>query len=412
MRLAALFIVFVLGAAADVVIAGLLPSGWVEGFQQGVREAVGGAPAGPGGASPAATMFPTASRGGFRGATATAIARAGATPIATAGATFTPRPSPTSTPVSRLSSAELDELRYHALRLINNDRADHGLPPVVLGVNPAAQLHAEDMLVHDYFGHWWADGRKPYMVYTQTGGTSYVSENAATSGWTDREWRSKNCGSFTVRCSTEDPEGAITELQWLMMYDDAHADWGHRDNILGETHRSVNIGVAFNGRRTTFAQHFEGGAARADGPPELDEGGMLSFSLSKVETGIAVGEVASISYDPPPTSKTPAQIGSLGSYCVGGGFTANCPDSYAARILEPPGADYYYTDLSWNEVVADSWREDSGSFSFRADVGGLLDEPGVYTLVVWRDTGGEWLSEELVELSLFVGVGFDDEQLP
>ena len=50
------------------------------------------------------------------------------------------------------------------------------------------------------------------------------------------------------------------------MYDDAHADWGHRDNILRESHRAVNIGIASNGRRTTFIQHFEGGAIEADGP--------------------------------------------------------------------------------------------------------------------------------------------------
>ena len=50
----------------------------------------------------------------------------------------------------------------------------------------------------------------------------------------------------------------------VMMYDDAHADWGHRDNILGETHRAVNIGIAFNGKRTTFVQHFEGGEVEAD----------------------------------------------------------------------------------------------------------------------------------------------------
>ena len=31
------------------------------------------------------------------------------------------------------------------------------------------------------------------------------------------------------------------------------------------------------------------------------------------------------------------------------------------------------------------------------------DEPGVYTVVVWSDTGGTWLEEALVQLSVFVG---------
>ena len=85
-----------------------------------------------------------------------------------------------------------------------------------------------------------------------------------------------------------------------MMYDDAHADWGHRDNILGETHRFVNIGIAWNSRRVVFVQHFEGGAVTANAPPSLDENGVLRLSVTKNETGIRIGGVVSIYYDPPP----------------------------------------------------------------------------------------------------------------
>ena len=284
MRFLALVVLFGLGAVAGMAAMPLLPNGalqWVAEFQQEVRYATR-ADEKP----PTPTPKPTA------------------TPTPKPTATPTPRPTattrPTPTPPSGLPAEELDSLRYLALRLVNNDRADHGLPPVVLGTNPAAQLHAEDMLEHDYQGHWWADGRKPYMVYSQTGGTSYAAENAASSGWTDREWQAESCGSFLVNCIIDSPEEAITELQWLMMYDDAHADWGHRDNILGESHRAVNIGVAFNGRRTTFIQHFEGGVVEADGPPVLSASGVLSFSLVKRETGTAIGGVVSIAYDPHP----------------------------------------------------------------------------------------------------------------
>ena len=271
----------------------------------------------------------------------------------------------------------------------------------MLGTNPAAQLHAEDMLAHDYFGHWWADGRKPYMVYSQTGGTSYAGENAATSGWTDREWNAQSCGSRLVRCIVPDLAESITDHQQSMMYDDAHADWGHRDNILGESHRAVNIGVASNGRRVTFVQHFEGGAVEADGPPVLNANGVLSLSLAKRETGVVIGRVVSIYYDPPPTPKTPAQIDTLRSYCIGGGFTTSCGDP-VARILSPPGPGRYYSNLDSNEVIADSWNETADAFSFSANVGGLMQRPGVYTVVIWRDSSRGALSEALVELSLFV----------
>ena len=134
--------------------------------------------------------------------------------------TATPLPTPTPTPSGE---DRLTQLRQYALGLINKDRADHGLPPVILGSNDAAQLHAQDMLEHDYFGHWWADGRKPYMVYSQYGGTSYAAENAATSGFTNQQWNASGCNNFLVRCIVPTPEKAIADLQWSMMYDDAHA---------------------------------------------------------------------------------------------------------------------------------------------------------------------------------------------
>ena len=291
-------------------------------------------------------------------------------------------------------------MRLFALGLVNKDRADHGLPPVTLGLNEAAQLHAEDMIAHDYFGHWWADGRKPYMVYSETGGASYASENVASNGWTDSKWESSNCGSFLVNCRTASPRDAIETAQWGMMYDDAHSNWGHRDNILRTSHRAVNIGIAFNGRRVTFVQHFEGGAAEADAPPSLSRDGTLSFSLTKQDAGVRVGAVVSVYYDPLPTPKTPAQIDRLRSYCVGGGFTTTCSGDPVARILEPPGPGSYYSNLDANEVVADRWNETGDTFSFSASLGSLATNPGVYTVTIWRDRGGTWLSEQLVELSV------------
>ena len=386
MRYLVLLTLFVLGAVAGMAATPLLSDGarqQVAGFQQEVRYTTG------------REVRPTVA--GDVAPMTTPTRR----PTATPRPTSTPRPTPTPTPRAGISDEDLDSLRYLALRLINRDRADHGLPPVVLGTNPAAQLHAEDMLAHDYFGHWWADGRKPYMVYSQTGGTSYAGENAATSGWTDREWNAQSCGSRLVRCIGPDLAESITDHQQSMMYDDAHADWGHRDNILGESHRAVNIGVASNGRRVTFVQHFEGGAVEADGPPVLNANGVLSLSLAKRETGVVIGRVVGIYYDSSPTPKTPAQIDTLRSYCIGGGFTTSCGDP-VGRILIPPGPGRYYSNLDSNEVVADSWNETADAFSFSANVGRLMQRPGVYTVVIWRDSSRGSLSEALVELSLFV----------
>ncbi len=342
------------------------------------------------------------------GPTATSTPR----PVPTATPTPRPPPTPTTAPGSTpviyqpstsniLTAAEMRDLRQYALGLINQDRADHGLSPVQLGSNVAAQMHAEDMLDHDYFGHWWADGRKPYMVYSQTGGTSYNSENASTSGWTDRRWEERGCDSLLVNCVRPNVRESIRNHQWAMMYDDAHADWGHRDNILREGHRAVSIGIASNGRRMTFVQHFEGGAVLAHGPPEISDNNVLSFSMDKVEGGVLVGGVVAIYYDPLPTPKTPEQIDRLESYCTGGGFTTSCGGP-VARILEPPGAGYHYTDLDPNEIVANTWVDTDDNFRFEVNVRGLMRLPGVYTVTVWRDTGGVRFEEVLIRLSVFV----------
>ena len=88
--------------------------------------------------------------------------------------------------------------------------------------------------------------------------------------------------------------------------------------------------------------------------------------------------------------------------CTGGGFTVYCPNSSAARILEPPPQDRYYTKLDANEVVANTWRDSPSQFTMTASMGSLLKTPGVYTVIVWRDNGEAWFSEQLVALSLFV----------
>lgn len=97
-------------------------------------------------------------------------------------ATPTPVPLSTSTPVSTAGPAAdqvLSTLVQYMLDLINDDRLEHGLQPVTLGTNPAAQQHAEEMLSEGYLSHWGLDGLKPYMRYTLAGGFNYEAENVS-----------------------------------------------------------------------------------------------------------------------------------------------------------------------------------------------------------------------------------------
>ncbi len=324
-------------------------------------------------------------------------------PLPTPEPTSEPTPEPTPVVeqdfrVNRLTEEEMVGLREYALDLINIDRVKHGVGPVVLGNNPAAQMHAEDMLEHDYQGHWWVDGRKPYMVYSATGGTSYATENVASWGWTETEWRSDNCDSYLVRCRIPSPSLAIREHQWTMMYDDAYADWGHRDNILEEGHRAVNVGIAFDNRRVTFIQHFEGGDVQAAEPPTLAKDGTLTLSMQKNVEGLDILDSIAVFHDPLPELMTPEEIDALDSYCIGGGATTRCGDPIA-YVLEPPPPGWYY-DLAPKDVIADTWEDYKNSLRVIANIAHLATSPGVYTVVVWGEVGNDLSTEMLLELSL------------
>ena len=238
------------------------------------------------------------------------------------------------------------------------------------------------------------------MVYTQTGGTSYAAENVATSGWLNHRWEQAGCNSSLVRCTVSTPEEAIRDHQWAMMYDDAHADWGHRDNILRETHQAVNIGIAWNNRRVVFVQHFEGGTVTADAPPSLENGRVLSLSVTKNEAGIRIGGLVTVYYDPTPMPVSRELNDSLDSYCIGGGATTNCPDS-VIRILDPPGPGRFLFKLwiAMKSLQIRGVESDQFVQFFR----GRWTSHGRTWCVhgnLWRDDGGSYYSESLVELSM------------
>ena len=58
------------------------------------------------------------------------------------------------------------------LDLINEERVKRGLNPAFMGSNAAAQAHADNLLETCTLSHWDSDGLKPYMKYSQAGGSS------------------------------------------------------------------------------------------------------------------------------------------------------------------------------------------------------------------------------------------------
>ena len=276
----------------------------------------------------------------------------------------------------------------------------HGLEPVVLGENTAAQLHAEDMVAGRYIGHWWLDGRKPYMVYSQTNGTSYVSENVARTGFSEAEFN-ELCMVENVSCDRVNPPVDIQRLHHAMVYDDAESDWGHRDNILNPGHRKVNIGIAYVDHFLAFVQHFEGGDVTAPQPPSIT-GSTLKIRADLNVDDVAIFPTLIIHHEPLPTEKTGEEIGQFMSYCVGGGFTDEC-GLPILEILPPPQPGTRYLNLPEHLIVADSWVVSGGDIEITADLGSFVSEPGVYTVSMFEDAGNGARGKLLIQLSSFRG---------
>ena len=293
-----------------------------------------------------------------------------------------------------------------------------GVPPVTLGDNVAAQLHAESALANCFSSHWGVDGLKPYMRYSLASGYQPNGEN----------------GSGLDYCiKSSDGYRGLSDIKTEIR--EAMDGWmnspGHRRNILDKWHKKVNIGLAWDKYNIVAYQHFEGGYVEYDNLPEITQGTLslsgraingLRFS-GKEELGLQ------LYYDPPPHSLTRGQVSR--TYCYDSGLqiaafryplTGNsfwtedeftkgyspCPDPYdvppeAPAPRSPDEAHRFWQEAydasqSRNErritgpwIIALEWTAQGTDFSVTTDISKLLSKygPGVYTVLLWGEMSGE-----------------------
>ena len=321
----------------------------------------------------------------------------------------------------------MDEKGY-MLRLINNERRAAGVPEVVLGVNDAAQLHAEDSLEGCYSSHWGSDGLKPYMRYSLAGGYQSNGENGSGSDY-----------CIKARDGYAALSGIETEIRETM------AGWmgspGHRRNILEKNHRKVNIGLAWDRYNLIAVQHFEGDYVEYVTLPDFDEGRLRLEGKVKNGARFGVGDTIAVQifYDPPPHPLAPGQLSR--TYCYGlglpvaylrepltgsryypkdtlrttyspcvspydvslGASAPQSPSQAHAHWQAAYGANQSRTGIPavMRAVTASSWRTGTSGFRITASLGNVLKKhgPGVYTVVLWGVVGGE--IEIISEYSIF-----------
>lgn len=136
----------------------------------------------------------------------------------------------------------LDELRQVALDDINKYRKQNGLSALSLGSAVSPQLYSKELLMEGCIHHISDRGEGPMLRYKNNGDQMFlVAENIAGglgTGWTS-------------------PEESILDGNNRMMFDDTESNWGHRDNILNPSHRSVSIGISYDSERLVMIQDFE-----------------------------------------------------------------------------------------------------------------------------------------------------------
>ena len=320
--------------------------------------------------------------------------------------------------------------KLHMLELINERRVQAGAPPVELGNNNAAQLHAESSLQNCVSSHWEIDGLKPYMPYSLAGGYQSNGENGSGSDYCIR-WSDGYCSldpiEIEIRQAME---------QWM-------DSPGHRRNILDRWHRRVNIGLAWDRYNFKAFQHFEGDYVEFDTLPTLTEG-VLTLA-GRTRNGARFDDagdlMVQVFYDPPPHPLTRGQVSR--TYCYDSGLPVAglrepltvgwfydeheypktytpCPDPYdmspEARAPESPeDADRFWqsaysasrnrverTSVPW--ITASEWTASGESFSVTANLRMVINQHGngVYTVLLWDRMDGE--DVVISEYSIFHGV--------
>ena len=318
-------------------------------------------------------------------------------------------------PIETLST-EQRQIDPHTfmLHLTNEARAEAGVPPVQMGTNPAAQMHAEAALAGCYSSHWDEWGLKPYQRYTLTGGQGTSGENVS-----GLDYCIKPEDNY-IRIGPLNLDVKKTVQGWL-------ESPGHQRNMLDPNHTALNTGIAHDTFNTVMVQLFDSDYVEYTTKPSITPTGTLEMSGTVYGANLNIGRTVPVQilYDPPPIPLTRGQLASTYALCqpvkigylvrplTGGRFytdptirqdfqTYECVDPYEIPSgLQPPQspdeAHQAWENAKANSnsprrikievrrIIADRLDTEDGNFHVIADLSHLLKQhgPGIYTIILW-----------------------------
>ena len=324
--------------------------------------------------------------------------------------------------------------KIYMLELINEARAEAGVPPVVMGTNPIAQIHAENLLRDCTLSHWGVDGLKPYMRYSLAGGYQMNKENLTTSNECDL--------LYTWLQWNDAPDEMVREAVQSLLLSPTH-----EETMLNPAFHQVSLGLAWDWHVFKSVQVFEGDHVELTELPVIADGKLNFAGRFKEDHNFLGAESANIHifYDPRPQTLTQGQLVRTSCYSLGKmiakiqtpstffvsdtdfGLTIaeegpDCADPY--QISADARRPHTQADMAkvWkarrenSERVRKTKEEfqvmatldmtvEGRDFAVAADMGDLLLEhgPGVYTAVLLADLEGvqKYYMQPLMQYSIF-----------
>ena len=315
-----------------------------------------------------------------------------------------------STPPTRPPNYEatLQNARDLMVDLVNEERAKAGvLPRVELGHNQSVQTHAEASLANCYGSHWNAEGLKPYMRYSATGGHRFHVENA-------------HGLNYCYTSENGAPLASIDDEVRGMMRAWMNSEL-HGEVILSHLFTDISVGIAWDPYNVRIYQLFESGDyINFEQMPAIDDNGLLTMAGTS-QNGAKVWDLyIDIYYDPPPETLSRGQLAR--TYCYDNGRPVGfipsqvyrvvksryettytpCPDPYQISDGASPPDTQQVALAYFREAVEAStqmapvpatvliiqptvWSASPESFNAAVPITPILEEngPGVYTFTLW-----------------------------
>ncbi|ABL87589.1 hypothetical protein Pisl_0411 [Pyrobaculum islandicum DSM 4184] len=175
-------------------------------------------------------------------------------------------------------------LRRLALEYLNQIREREGVPPVRWIPLKTPQYRAEYMLKTGIYSHYDAEGRHPIYYYTKLDGGKYAAEENGAMARCLLNGKPVRCGNFNM---TDFIVGSIRS----MVYNDSHANWGHRRSLLDPCNNYVSVGIVYNGSEAHMTIYMVSKWVRWIKPPAYNgtyfiaegyvEGAMAPFNYTR-----------------------------------------------------------------------------------------------------------------------------------